>query len=97
MKRHAWQSIHRHERLELQKLAQGLLWRYAAKTMASILRGTLYRHRGERHVLQTTGQKHVPEVARQDARRFCVRDQRTPLRHAQQEADRCGRISDSLS
>src|SRR5438034_3257637 len=31
---HARQSAHRHQRLELQKLAQGFLRRYAAETMA---------------------------------------------------------------
>jgi uncharacterized protein YecE (DUF72 family) len=65
--------------------------------MAPVLRGTLHQHRGQRHVLQTAGEKHVREMARPDTGRICFHHQRAPLRHGQQKAARCGRISDSLS
>src|SRR5947207_2684585 len=91
------QSIYWHQRLELLKLARWFLWRYAAKTVAPVLRGAFHGHRSQRHFLQTPGENYFQEVARGNAGRFSVRHQRPPLCHAQQEADRCRRIRDSLS
>src|SRR5215470_2199009 len=75
----AQQSIHRHQRLELQKLAERFLWRYAAKTMAPLLRGTVHLNRSEQHVLSTPAAKHVRKVAGRNAGRISVRNQRTSL------------------
>src|SRR6266576_4455579 len=91
------QSVHRHQRLELQKLASQFLWRYATETMAPVLCAAFHRHRGERHLLQVTGENDVQEMAREHASRISFLNQRASLHHAQQEAAGRRRTRHSLS
>ena len=78
--------LHRHERLELRKLARLILQRTSQTGVACVLCRTLYRDRNQRNFLPLAKQSDLSAVARTNAGIVSVCHQGQPLPDTQQKA-----------